>query len=59
VRTLYRNNRKKINLPARLGDLDNCRQARQASANHNDSWCCHELVFLSKESEKQLPASSF
>jgi hypothetical protein len=38
VRTLHRNERKKVDLQASLTGLDDCHQAGQASPNYNNPW---------------------
>ena len=48
VRPLDRDNRKQVNGAAGLGDLDDRREARQPSANHDDFGCCHEVNTLSE-----------
>jgi hypothetical protein len=42
MRTLDRDDREEVNGTASLGDLDHRRQARQSTAHHNDSGCCHK-----------------
>jgi len=42
MRTLDRDDREEVNGAAGLGDLDHRRQARQSTAHHNDSGCCHK-----------------
>ena len=50
VRALDGDDGKQIDRAAGLGDLDDRRQSGQASANHDDSGCCHEsLPFEGKQ----------
>ena len=42
VRTLDRDDGKQVDRAAGLGDLDDRCQSGEASANHDDSGCCHE-----------------
>jgi hypothetical protein len=41
---------KQIDSAAGFGDFDNRGQASQASANHDDSGCCHERTSFPKSS---------
>ena len=45
VRALDRDDGKQVDRAAGLGDFDDRRQARQPSANHDDSGCCHLVPF--------------
>ncbi len=45
VGTLDRDDGKQVDGAAGFGDLDDRGEAGQASANHDDSGCCHERTF--------------
>ena len=47
VRALDRDDREQVDRAAGFGDLDDRRESRQSSANHDDSGCCHERTSFS------------
>ena len=59
VGALDGNDGEQVHVAACLGDLDDCCEAGEASANHDDSGCCHFLRVLSTlPYQLQLPAFS-
>src|SRR6185437_3756975 len=59
MRALHRDNRKQIDSSARLGNFDYCCQACQASADHNDSGCCHKPESFQSKTAVSFNPSAF